>query len=78
MVRVYAISGRMIYERTLDVTTAGYQQIAWNGIDAEGRALANGVYFYRLAADNGVASSRHEGRLVKVTKPKSVPEEQSP
>jgi hypothetical protein len=78
MVRVYAISGRMIYERVLSGVPTGYQQIQWNGLDAEGRSLANGVYFYRLVADNGASSTRYEGRLVKLTKPHNVSEEQAP
>jgi hypothetical protein len=78
MVRVYAISGRLIYERALSGVPTGYQQIPWNGADAEGRSLANGVYFYRLVADNGVSSTRYEGRLVKLTKPHNVSEEQAP
>jgi len=78
MVRVYSISGRMIYERALSGVPTGYQQIQWNGLDAEGRSLANGVYFYRLVADNGASSTRYEGRLVKLTKPHNVSEEQAP
>ena len=74
MLRVYTISGRLIYERTSSVAAAGYQQIPWNGQDAEGRSLANGVYFYRLMAENGESSSRYEGRLVKLTKPHHVEE----
>jgi len=78
LLRVYAISGRMIYERVTDVAAAGYQQLAWNGLDAEGRALANGVYFYRLTAENGGSTSRYEGRLVKLRKPTHISDEQSP
>jgi len=78
MVRVYTISGRLIYERTLGTVPAGYQQIPWNGLDAEGRMLANGIYFYRLVADNGVATSRYQGRLVKLRKPRHISEDQAP
>jgi len=78
LLRVYAVSGRMIYERVTDAPSAGYQQIPWNGQDAEGGALANGVYFYRLTADNGASSSRYEGRLVKLRKPVHISDEQSP
>jgi hypothetical protein len=78
MLRVYTISGRVIYERVLSGVPTGYQQIQWNGKDAEGGSLANGVYFYRLVADNGSSSTRYEGRLVKLTKPHNVTEEQAP
>ncbi|HEY2954456.1 MAG TPA: C25 family cysteine peptidase [Candidatus Eisenbacteria bacterium] len=78
LLRVYAISGRMIYERTLSAVPAGYQQIPWDGKDAEGRELGNGVYFYRLEVENGVASSRFLGRLVKLKKPRHVTEDLAP
>ena len=75
LLRIYTIAGRMIYERVTSVAAAGYQQIPWNGLDAEGASLANGVYFYRITADNGASSSRYEGRLVRLRKPTHVSDE---
>ena len=48
----------------------GYHQWAWSGEDAEGSALANGVYIYRLIAANTYGNAEHLGRLVKLRKPR--------
>ena len=50
----------------------GYQQIPWNGLDAEGSSLANGVYFFRLSAESPGAHVEQLGRLVKLRKPRHV------
>ena len=33
----------------------GYHYINWDGRDDDGDLVANGVYFYRLSTDDGVA-----------------------
>jgi hypothetical protein len=76
--RVFTITGRLIFEREFPSLPVGYHQFHWDGTDAEGRSLANGVYFYRLAADNGGSNSRYDGRIVKLAKPTVVPEEVVP
>jgi hypothetical protein len=70
--RVYTISGRLIYQRTEHGLDARYHQIGWNGSDAEGFPLANGVYIYRLLANNGTATTMQEGRIVKLRRPRRV------
>jgi hypothetical protein len=67
--RVYTVSGRLIYQRTEHALDARYHQLGWNGHDAEGAVLGNGVYFYRLLARNGTATTMAEGRLVKLRRP---------
>lgn len=69
LIRVYTVSGKLIYERTEHTMLPGYHQIAWDGNDAEGSAIANGVYLYRLVARTPQASVFKEGRLVKLRKP---------
>jgi hypothetical protein len=69
LLRVYTVSGRLIYDRTLTGVLPGYHQIAWNGEDAESDKLANGVYLYRLIARTTSGQAVHEGRLVKLRKP---------
>jgi hypothetical protein len=32
--------------------------VAWNGTDASGRAMAAGIYIYRLSADRGALSRK--------------------
>lgn len=72
LVRVFTVSGRLVYERRERGLTPGYHQLAWDGRDAEGDKLANGVYFYRILVRNDVTRALHEGRLVKLRNPERV------
>jgi len=38
--------------------TAGQHRVVWNGTDNSGRAVATGVYVYRLSTDDGVKVRR--------------------
>lgn len=72
-VDVYTISGRKLDSWVTQGLSPGYHQIAWDGRDAEGTPLANGVYFYRLSARSpGGLHDEHLGRLVKLRKPRRV------
>jgi Peptidase family C25/FlgD Ig-like domain len=71
LLRVYTASGRLI--RTLNAFGGiGQVQIAWDGLDAEGAALANGVYFFSVHVNtreaDGSSSARQrddlQGRFV--------------
>jgi hypothetical protein len=64
----------LIYKTTLNGVKSGYQQIPWNGLDAEGQPLANGLYLYRIIASNGSSSDRFEGRLIKLRRPRRAAE----
>ena len=46
---VFTISGRKIYQRHIECK-AGFNRIFWNGKDADGDKVANGIYFYKLEA----------------------------
>jgi Peptidase family C25/FlgD Ig-like domain len=72
LIRVYTAAGHMVYERTESGLLPGYHQLGWDGRDAEGDKLANGVYFYRMVAKTGAATTVYEGRLVKLRKPHRV------
>ena len=52
-ITVYTSAGRRI--RILDNVSAneGHNEVTWNAQDAEGNALANGVYFYKIRAELG-------------------------
>ena len=52
-ITVYTSAGRRI--RVLDNASAneGHNEVTWNAQDAEGNALANGVYFYKIRAELG-------------------------
>jgi len=72
---VFSQSGRSIYTSVAHSLTPGYHQLAWNGRDAEGDELANGVYFFRLSVTTrGGATTQQLGRLVKLRRPRHVVE----
>lgn len=69
LLRVFTISGRLVYERAERSLSPGYHQIAWNGRDAEGEVLANGVYLCRMIASSGSEKAEQTLRMVKTRKP---------
>ena len=69
-IRVYTVAGRLVYKRSDFGLLPGSYQIAWDGLDAEGQPLANGVYLYRVLARSGSSQDRFEGRLVKLRRPR--------
>ena len=74
-VHVFTTSGRSIYTNVVRGLTPGYHQFAWDGKDAEGDELANGVYFFRLSATTTSGSSTQQlGRLVKLRRPRRIVE----
>jgi flagellar hook assembly protein FlgD len=73
-IRVYTLSGRLIYQRTETGLRFGQHQLAWNGLDDEGAQLANGTYVYKLFARNGTSHTTHEGLIVKLRRPRRFEE----
>ena len=72
---VFSQSGRSIYTNVVRGLNPGYHQLAWDGRDAEGDELANGVYFFRLSVTTtGGATTQQLGRLVKLRRPRHVDE----
>jgi flagellar hook assembly protein FlgD len=69
LIRVFTTAGRLIYERTERGMLGGYHQLPWNGVDAEGSSIANGVYLYKLIAANNGGKVEELGRLVRLRKP---------
>ncbi len=63
-IRIFTIAGRLI--RKLDGVPgrAGYNQVHWDGRDADGQLLANGVYLYTVSADDGRKRVREKERLI--------------
>jgi len=70
LVRVYTVSGRRVYETRRDGLPPGHHEIPWDGLDEEGQRLANGIYFYKLVAHGSSGTSSHDGRLVKLRRPR--------
>ena len=70
MLRVFTVTGRVIYQRVERGLPPGYHQWPWNGFDAEGDELGNGVYLYKMIATAGSRTDTYLGRLVKLRKPR--------
>jgi hypothetical protein len=47
---VFDVSGRLVTGIVNQTLKGGRHTFTWNGADGEGRAVADGVYFYRLSA----------------------------
>jgi hypothetical protein len=72
-IKIYTVAGRLIRTLHPGILPAGYNQVYWNGKDADGDVLANGVYLYKISAkaakpgSSGTASeitAKEFGRLV--------------
>ena len=63
-IKIYTVAGRLI--RILDQITAdvGYNEIEWDGRDAAGDKPANGVYFYKIIANDADGTAESIERLV--------------
>lgn len=48
---VHAVSGRLVRVIARIPMAAGRHSLSWDGLDASGRPVPAGVYFYRIAAD---------------------------
>ena len=57
-VKVYDLAGHQIRQLVDGWLAAGRQELAWDGLDQEGRPIASGVYFYRLDTAEGLLSGR--------------------
>ncbi len=55
---VYDVTGRLVKTLIQDNLLAGAQSVQWNGMTADSRPVATGVYFYRLEADGQLFNKR--------------------
>ena len=62
---VYTLGGRKIMEFKTTTFSVGYHTINWDGHDAFGGVLANGVYLYKIKAENRNAIKTFIGRCAK-------------
>jgi flagellar hook assembly protein FlgD len=58
-IRIYAANGRLVRGMQLPRSTVGWQAVAWNGSDGEGRPIASGVYLYEIQG----GAQRESGRV---------------
>jgi len=55
---IYDASGRLVRSQDLGTLPAGLQAHYWDGLNMNGQALAQGVYFVRISSDEIEASTR--------------------
>ena len=63
-INIYTIGGRMIKTLAQSGRSFGYNQIYWDGRDADGNVLANGVYFYKIAVKGQSGEASAVGKMV--------------
>ncbi len=51
-IKIYTVTGRLIQE-IKDIARPGFNKIRWDGRDADGAVLANGVYLYKITINDG-------------------------
>jgi len=63
-IKIYTLSGRLI--RTLEpyLAQVGFNMISWDGRDADGDPLANGVYLYKIRARSYTGSKELETEVI--------------
>ncbi len=49
-IQIFTVSGRLVRKLPAQSFAAGFSSYSWNGLDADGTPLPNGVYIYRLTA----------------------------
>lgn len=63
-VRIYTLAGRLVQRIEEPFARAGYNQIFWDGRDANGQMLSNNTYLYTLTAENGESQARVKDKLI--------------
>jgi hypothetical protein len=56
--RVFGVDGREVANLARGVWNAGSHKVTWSGRDSRGIVTASGVYFVRLATEDGVVTRR--------------------
>jgi len=64
ILNIYTIGGRRIKTLAQNGRSYGYNQIFWDGRDAEGSLLANGVYFYKITVKGQSGEASALGKMV--------------
>ncbi|MBI4726270.1 right-handed parallel beta-helix repeat-containing protein [candidate division TA06 bacterium] len=56
--KVYNLQGQVVKVLVDKEQPAGYYNVAWDGKSDAGKKISNGVYFYRLTTDSGIATKK--------------------
>jgi len=68
-IKIYTVAGRLIrtlappVDFSVDDVRIGLNAVRWDGRDADGDQLANGVYFFKIIARGSDGSQEHIGRI---------------
>lgn len=62
-VRIYSVAGRLLRVLEGSGGKRGYNELYWDARDAEGKRLANGVYFYRFRVESEFGRQEQTGKL---------------
>nr|MBP8975730.1 T9SS type A sorting domain-containing protein [Bacteroidota bacterium] len=67
-IKIYTVAGRMIRRIELPLVTERFVQVLWDGRDAEGDEVANGIYFYKISSYNidTRESKEYIGKIARV------------
>ena len=63
-IRVYTVAGRLILDLTPGWLSGGFNQVPWDGRDADGDIPANGVYLYKIMVNNGTEKAEALGKCI--------------
>jgi hypothetical protein len=63
-IRFYTVAGRLIREMNGGAMAAGFNRVNWDGLDADGDPLANGVYLYKVTAQGDGEKISEIGKAV--------------
>jgi len=55
---VYDIQGQRVCQLMDEYLTAGHYGVVWNGLTDDGKAVASGIYFYRLTHNNEAVTKK--------------------
>ncbi len=66
--RIYTVSGRMIYDTDEKFISDRFVRIFWNGKDNDGDNIANGTYLYKIvvSTSDGKYTSSFLGKIAKI------------
>jgi hypothetical protein len=67
LIKIYSVSGQLVYQQVEPALAPGYHQVLWDGRDQRGDELANGAYLYTvIAADDRGLRAVERGRLARL------------
>jgi flagellar hook assembly protein FlgD len=52
---IYDVTGRLVRTLVNELQKPGYYRVLWDGKDDLGKAVASGIYFYRIEAGDFTA-----------------------